>query len=46
MAMHKVKESAYQIKEHLLKSDIDAMAAIFPMAGKVRKTPHRQSVIR
>jgi D-glycero-alpha-D-manno-heptose-7-phosphate kinase len=28
-AMHSVKRSAYRIKEHLLKSDIDAMAADF-----------------
>lgn len=37
MAMHKVKESAYQIKEHLLKSDIDAMAATFRDAWESKK---------
>ncbi|EFP6906389.1 dehydrogenase [Shigella dysenteriae] len=37
MAMHKVKESAYQIKEHLLKSDIDAMAATFLDAWESKK---------
>ncbi|OON35654.1 dehydrogenase [Izhakiella australiensis] len=36
-AMHKVKESAYKIKEHLLKSDINAMASSFLDAWKSKK---------
>ena len=36
-AMHKVKESAFRIKEHLLKSDIDAMALTFKDAWERKK---------
>ncbi|MGF1839408.1 hypothetical protein [Vibrio atlanticus] len=36
-AMHSVKQSAYRIKEHLLKSDIDAMAADFLDAWESKK---------
>ncbi|PML44542.1 dehydrogenase [Vibrio lentus] len=36
-AMHSVKQSAYRIKEHLLKSDIDAMAADFLEAWESKK---------
>ncbi|CDT93191.1 HddA [Vibrio coralliirubri] len=36
-AMHLVKRSAYKIKEHLLKSDIDAMAADFLEAWESKK---------
>jgi D-glycero-alpha-D-manno-heptose-7-phosphate kinase len=36
-AMHSVKRSAYRIKEHLLKSDIDAMAADFLEAWESKK---------
>lgn len=36
-AMHSVKNSAYRIKEHLLKSDIDAMAADFLGAWESKK---------
>lgn len=36
-AMHSVKQSAYRIKEHLLKSDIDAMADDFLEAWESKK---------
>jgi D-glycero-alpha-D-manno-heptose-7-phosphate kinase len=36
-AMHRVKRSAYRIKEHLLKSDIDSMAADFLDAWESKK---------
>lgn len=36
-AMHGVKQSAYRIKEHLFKSDIDAMAADFLDAWESKK---------
>lgn len=36
-AMHRVKESAYKIKEYLLKSDIDAMSSTFLDAWRSKK---------